>query len=145
MSTILQKAGLDPVAAAGYGTAIKILNTVMTVVAIVLVERKGRVFLLKLGTGGIIVSLVLLALLFYRFESQRVDVRAQVAAMVSTSTMLNNAPIKAANGKVSKPTISPTCNTTITAPSPRLRRGNGNSPSHRLINSNTPSGSQSIR
>ncbi|MRW88976.1 MFS transporter [Duganella sp. FT80W] len=55
----------------------------MTVVAIVLVERKGRVFLLKLGTGGIIVSLCLLALLFYRFESQRVDVRAQVAAQVS--------------------------------------------------------------
>jgi MFS family permease len=54
MSTILQKAGLDPVAAGGYGTAIKILNSVMTVVAIVLVERKGRVFLLKLGTSGII-------------------------------------------------------------------------------------------
>jgi MFS family permease len=87
MSTILQKAGLDPVAAAGYGTAIKILNTVMTVVAIVLVERKGRVFLLKLGTGGIIVSLVLLALLFYRFESQRVDVRAQVAAMVNDNRL----------------------------------------------------------
>jgi len=82
MSTILQKAGLDPVAAAGYGTVIKILNSVMTVVAIVLVERKGRVFLLKLGTGGIIVSLCLLALLFHRFESQRVDVRAEVAAMV---------------------------------------------------------------
>lgn len=87
MSTILQKAGLDPVAAAGYGTAIKILNTVMTVVAIVLVERKGRVFLLKLGTGGIIVSLVLLALLFYRFESQRVEVRAQVAAMVNDNRL----------------------------------------------------------
>ncbi|WP_267877707.1 MFS transporter [Duganella guangzhouensis] len=83
MSTILQKAGLDPVVAASYGTVIKILNSVMTVVAIVLVERKGRVFLLKLGTGGIIVSLCLLALLFYRFESQRVDVRAQVAAQVS--------------------------------------------------------------
>ena len=82
MSTILQKAGLDPVAAAGYGTVIKILNSVMTVVAIVLVERKGRVFLLKLGTGGIIVSLCLLALLFHRFESQRVDVRAEVAALV---------------------------------------------------------------
>jgi len=87
MSTILQKAGLDPVAAAGYGTAIKILNTVMTVVAIVLVERKGRVFLLKLGTGGIIVSLVLLALLFYRFESQRVDVRAPVLAQVTDNRL----------------------------------------------------------
>ena len=82
MSTILQKAGLDPVSAAGYGTAIKIVNSLMTVVAIVLVERKGRVFLLKLGTSGIIVSLCLLALLFYRVEAKRQDVRTQVAALV---------------------------------------------------------------
>jgi SP family myo-inositol transporter-like MFS transporter 13 len=82
MSTILQKAGLDPVTAGSYGTAIKILNSVMTVVAIVLVERKGRVFLLKLGTGGIIVSLCLLALLFHGFESERRDVRAEVASQV---------------------------------------------------------------
>lgn len=87
MSTILQKAGLDPVTAASYGTVIKILNSVMTVVAIVLVERKGRVFLLKLGTGGIMVSLCLLALLFYRFESQRVDVRAEVAALVKDNRL----------------------------------------------------------
>lgn len=82
MSTILQHAGLDPVSASGHGTAIKILNMVMTVVAIVLVERKGRVFLLRIGTAGIMVSLCLLALLFHRFESQRVDVRAEVAALV---------------------------------------------------------------
>lgn len=82
MSTILQNAGLDPVSAASYGTAIKILNMVMTVFAIMLVERKGRVFLLKIGTAGIMVSLCLLALLFHRFESQRVDVRAEVAALV---------------------------------------------------------------
>lgn len=82
MSTILQHAGLDPVSAASHGTAIKILNSVMTVAAIVLVERKGRVFLLKLGTAGIMVSLCLLALLFHRFESQRTDVRIDVAALV---------------------------------------------------------------
>jgi MFS family permease len=82
MSTILQHAGLDPGSAASYGTAIKIVNSVMTVAAIMLVERKGRVFLLKIGTAGIIVSLCLLALLFHRFESQRVDVRAEVAALV---------------------------------------------------------------
>jgi MFS family permease len=82
MSTILQHAGLDPVSASSYGTAIKILNSVMTVAAIVLVERKGRVFLLRIGTAGIMVSLCLLALLFHRFESQRIDVRADVAALV---------------------------------------------------------------
>ncbi|MCC2957408.1 sugar porter family MFS transporter [Massilia sp. IC2-477] len=92
MSTILQHAGLDPVSAASYGTAIKILNMVMTVFAIMLVERKGRVFLLKIGTAGIMVSLLLLALLFYRFESQRVDVRAEVAAQVRDNALDLNLP-----------------------------------------------------
>ncbi|NML59813.1 sugar porter family MFS transporter [Massilia sp. RP-1-19] len=87
MSTILQHAGLDPVSAASYGTAIKILNSLMTVAAIMLVERKGRVFLLKIGTAGIMVSLCLLALLFHRFESQRVDVRAEVAALVRDNAL----------------------------------------------------------
>ena len=87
MSTILQHAGLDPVSAASYGTAIKILNMLMTVFAIMLVERKGRVFLLKVGTAGIMVSLCLLALLFHRFESQRVDVRAEVAALVRDNAL----------------------------------------------------------
>ena len=92
MSTILQHAGLDPVSASGYGTAIKILNSVMTVAAIVLVERKGRVFLLKIGTAGIMVSLCLLALLFHRFEAQRVDVRAEVAALVRADALDLNLP-----------------------------------------------------
>jgi len=87
MSTILQHAGLDAVSAASYGTAIKIVNMVMTVFAIMLVERKGRVFLLKIGTGGIMVSLVLLAFLFHRFESQRVDVRADVTALVQGNAL----------------------------------------------------------
>ena len=92
MSTILQHAGLDPVSTSSYGTAIKILNSVMTVAAIMLVERKGRVFLLKIGTAGIMVSLCLLALLFHRFESQRTDVRAEVAAMVRGNALGLNLP-----------------------------------------------------
>jgi SP family myo-inositol transporter-like MFS transporter 13 len=82
MSTILQKAGLDPVSAAGYGTAIKVVNSAMTIVALLLVERKGRVFLLKWGTGGIIVSLCVLSAIFYSVESKRTDVRIEVASMV---------------------------------------------------------------
>jgi sugar porter (SP) family MFS transporter len=87
MSTILQKAGLDAVTASSYGTAIKIVNSVMTIVAIVLVERKGRVFLLKLGTGGIIVSLCVLAGIFYNVESKRTDVRAELSAMVKDNQL----------------------------------------------------------
>ena len=87
MSTILQKAGLDSVTASSYGTSIKILNSVMTIVAIVLVERKGRVFLLKLGTGGIIVSLCLLSALFYNIESKRTDVAAEITSMIKDNKL----------------------------------------------------------
>ncbi|MGZ5200643.1 MAG: MFS transporter [Telluria sp.] len=87
MSTILQKAGLDPVTASSYGTAIKIVNSAMTIVAILLVERRGRVFLLKVGTGGIVVSLCVLAGIFYHLESRRVDVKAEVAALVHNNRL----------------------------------------------------------
>ena len=82
MTTILQQSGLDALWASDSGTAIKILNCVMTIVAVLLVERKGRTFLLKIGTGGIIVSLVALSAVFYSFESKRQDVNAEVAAMI---------------------------------------------------------------
>lgn len=83
MSTILQSAGLDPVEAASFGTSIKIVNVVMTAIALVLVERKGRVFLLKLGTGGIVLSLALLSALFFRIEASQFDVRDEVAALAA--------------------------------------------------------------
>ena len=82
MTTILQQSGLDALWASDSGTAIKILNCVMTIVAVLLVERKGRTFLLKIGTAGIIVSLVALAGVFYSFESKRQDVNGEIAAMI---------------------------------------------------------------
>jgi MFS family permease len=82
MTTILQQAGLGAEAASKSGLWIKILNCVMTVVAVMLVDRKGRKFLLKLGTGGIIASLLAASAVFYSFESKRVDVAAEVAALV---------------------------------------------------------------
>lgn len=82
MTTILQRAGLDPVTSSAYGSSIKVINSVMTIAAIVLVERKGRVFLLTLGASGITVALLLLSLLFFQFESRQVDVRQEVAALV---------------------------------------------------------------
>lgn len=87
MTTILQQAGLDALAASNSGTAIKILNCVMTIVAVLLVERKGRTFLLKLGTSGIIVSLVALAAVFYSVESKRQDVDREVVAMIQDNKL----------------------------------------------------------
>jgi MFS family permease len=82
MTTILQQAGLAAEAASQSGLWIKILNCVMTVVAVMLVDKKGRKFLLKLGTGGIILSLIAASAVFYSFESKRVDVAGQVRTMI---------------------------------------------------------------
>lgn len=82
MTTILQQAGLAAEAASQSGLWIKILNCVMTVVAVMLVDKKGRKFLLKLGTGGIILSLLAASAVFYSFESKRVDVADQVRTMI---------------------------------------------------------------
>ncbi len=87
MTTILQQAGMDAIAASDSGTAIKILNCVMTIVAVLLVERKGRTFLLKIGTSGIIVSLLALSGVFYSVESRRVDVNSEVAAMIKDNRL----------------------------------------------------------
>jgi MFS family permease len=55
--TIFQKTGMQGWFANISDVAIKIVNCVMTVVACALVDKKGRKFLLKLGTSGIIVGL----------------------------------------------------------------------------------------
>lgn len=79
---ILNQAGLPGAVANGADVAIKLLNALMTVVAVLLVDRKGRKFLLMLGSGGIMVSLLGAALLFQRAESGRHDGREAVQALV---------------------------------------------------------------
>ncbi len=48
--------------------AIKITNLVVTLVAATLVDRKGRTFLLKLGTGGMTAGLLAIAAVFFLIE-----------------------------------------------------------------------------
>ena len=55
--TIFQKTGMHGAFANVSDVAIKIMNCVMTIVACALVDKKGRKFLLKLGTSGIIIGL----------------------------------------------------------------------------------------
>lgn len=106
MSTILQKAGMDPMSAASYGSAIKVVNSVMTIVALFLVERKGRVFLLTLGTSGIVVALLMLAVTFYGFESRQRDIRQEIAALVHDGSLaldLGSARVPAAINAIDGP------------------------------------------
>ncbi|MEH6435041.1 MFS transporter [Massilia sp. DD77] len=80
--TILNQAGLPGATANTADVALKVLNAVMTVVAVALVDRKGRKFLLMLGSGCIVLALVSAGLLFRGAESNQRDVRAAVEAQV---------------------------------------------------------------
>jgi len=61
---IFQEAGFQGAFANWADLGFKIVNVVMTLVAVALVDRKGRTFLLKLGTSGIICGLAIVASTF---------------------------------------------------------------------------------
>jgi len=61
---IFQEAGFQGEFANWADLSFKIVNVIMTVVAVSLVDKKGRTFLLKLGTSGIIAGLCLVATTF---------------------------------------------------------------------------------
>jgi MFS family permease len=75
---ILNRAGLSGASANLADVLLKVLNALMTIVAVLLVDRKGRRFLLMVGTAGIVVSLFAVGLLFRTNETQQRDVLAQV-------------------------------------------------------------------
>ena len=87
-TTILIQAGLaDKQAHLGY-TLFTIVNFLTTIIAVVLVDRKGRKFLLSLGTAGVVVSMIIVGLLFHKTEKLRVDVKSAMQAMVTTNQTL---------------------------------------------------------
>jgi MFS transporter, SP family, solute carrier family 2 (myo-inositol transporter), member 13 len=71
---ILKQAGLGSSQATQGDVVVKVLHCLATSIAVLLVDKKGRVFLLKVGTAGMVCSLVASALLFYSFEAKRSDV-----------------------------------------------------------------------
>jgi MFS family permease len=84
-ATILIQAGLsDKQAHLGY-VILTVVNFTMTIGAIALVDRKGRKFLLSLGTAGVILSLLATGLVFKQTERARRDVKDAVQAMVVSS------------------------------------------------------------
>ena len=70
---IFNKSGLPGIVANYADTAIKIVNLVMTILAVSLVDRKGRKFLLKMGTLGIIVGLLGVGGSFFVIEHNIVE------------------------------------------------------------------------
>jgi MFS transporter, SP family, solute carrier family 2 (myo-inositol transporter), member 13 len=77
---ILKQAGLTATRATQGDVTVKVLNCVITFIAVGLVDRKGRRFLLRIGTGGVIISLVAGGALFLGSESKRIDVKSKLLA-----------------------------------------------------------------
>ncbi|MHB8734787.1 MAG: MFS transporter [Terriglobales bacterium] len=87
-TTILLQSGLSDLQAHWGYVLLTAVNFLMTIAAVMLVDRKGRKFLLCLGTAGMIVALTWTALLFRHTEKQRVDAGPAVAAMMSAQQTL---------------------------------------------------------
>ena len=77
-TNILLQAGLSDVQAHWGYVLFTIVNFLTTIGAVLLVDRKGRKFLLSVGSAGIIVSLLCTGMLFRRTERLRVDSRDAV-------------------------------------------------------------------
>jgi MFS family permease len=82
---ILLQSGLSDLSAHWGYVIFTSVNFLMTTVGMTLVDRKGRRFLLILGTSGIIVSLVYVGILFKTTEKATIDSRDAVQSLVGPS------------------------------------------------------------
>ena len=87
-ATILIQAGLSDLHAHFASALFMLINFLVTIGGVMLVNRKGRKFLLSLGSAGIIVSLFCAGILFHNTERLRVDVKDAMQAMVATNQTL---------------------------------------------------------
>ena len=81
-TNIFLQAGLSDVEAHWGYVVLTLVNFLLTIVGVLLVDRRGRKFLLSAGSAGIIVSLVAVGLTFRSTERLRVDCRAAVQKLV---------------------------------------------------------------
>ncbi len=79
---ILLQSGLSDLLAHWGYVIFTMVNFLATSIGMVLVDRKGRKFLLVMGTSGVIVALVSVGLLFKTTEKLSVDCRGAVQALV---------------------------------------------------------------
>ena len=82
-TTILLQSGLSDLEAHWGYLIFTIVNFLVTIVGVALVDRKGRKFLLSMGSAGVIVSLLAIGVIFHRSESRRIDCRGAVQSLVS--------------------------------------------------------------
>ena len=88
-TNILLQSGLSDFAAHWGYVVFTIINFTVTFGGVMLVDRKGRKFLLGVGTAGIILSLVCTGAIFLGTERLRVDARDIVQSTVAADQTLN--------------------------------------------------------
>ena len=86
---ILLQSGLSDVGAHWGYVIFTLVNFLMTIVGMTLVDRKGRKFLLTLGTIGIMASLLWVGILFLQTEKGNVDCRDAIQALVRPDQTLD--------------------------------------------------------
>ncbi len=87
-AAILLQSGLSDLHAHWGYVIFTTVNFLMTMVGMTLVDRKGRKFLLVMGTSGIIISMIGVGILFLRTEKVGSDVRDLIQNRVSTDQEL---------------------------------------------------------
>ena len=85
---ILLQSGLSDLQAHWGYVAFTFVNFLMTMVGMSLVDRKGRRFLMIMGTSGIIVSMLSVGAMFLRTEKASVDCRSVLQAAVGADQAL---------------------------------------------------------
>jgi hypothetical protein len=96
-TNIFLQSGLSDVQAHMGSVILTGVNFLMTIGAVLLVDRKGRKFLLSLGSAGIIASLACAALLFAKNEKLRVDCKDAAQTMFVTTNQTASIPFNAQN------------------------------------------------
>ena len=86
---ILLQSGLSDLAAHWGYVLFTTVNFVLTMVGMNFVDRRGRRFLILLGTGGVVVSLITVGLLFIQSEKSTLNAAAAVQAQVGPDQSLS--------------------------------------------------------
>ena len=107
---ILRQAGMTARHATQGDVLVKLINCATTLLAVFLVDRKGRRFLLRIGTAGIMVALAIGGTIFLRSEATRNDVKSTIETSAINNKIhlpLDQAALgSAVNGRVMALTVA---------------------------------------
>ena len=103
---ILKQAGMSAPHAAQGDLLVKLLHCLVTIVAISLIDARGRKFLLTIGTGGLLISLLGVAFLFHEIESTHTDVRTKLESAIDGNRLqISAASLGAWSASSGKPVV----------------------------------------